>query len=86
MLEETEYQQEEEQIVYLRVNPRIFRGRSTVGRDAVNVSMLVRFQPSEPNNWVLLDSESQAPNCIFWVIGQPVIRSHNQVGSVGVNL
>ncbi len=50
MLEETEYQQEEEQIVYLRVNPRIFRGRSTVGRSAVNAPMLVRFQPSEPGS------------------------------------
>ena len=35
---------------YLRVNSRIFRGRSTVGRGAVNAPMLVRFQPSEPGN------------------------------------
>lgn len=53
MLAKTVSQQEEElRSLLAGETPAIFRGRSTVGRDAVNVSMLVRFQPSEPFKWV----------------------------------
>ena len=47
---------------YLRYPLRIFLGRSTVGRDTVNVAMLVRFQPGEPKDKLIFENES--PDCV----------------------